>query len=515
MNSKPSYAELEAKLRTLESVIHAIQNGEVDAIVRGQELSMVRSKRSLDETQERLWDSEARYRAIVEDQTEMICRFLPNGNLSFVNQAFCNYFQKTHQELLSRPFHLLTSDGLSIFDNAFISDLSTSNPVVTLDHSILLHGELRWNQWTIHLIYDHQGNPKEYQAVGRDTTDTKQAEIALKQAKEMAEAANLAKSQFLANISHDLRTPLHAIIGYTQILKERFNDSKDKKILNTLYDSANHLLTLIDEILDFSKIEMHKMELMQNLFLFTPFLHTILNIAEIQAQAKGLKVIHQFSSELPNQVKGDEKKLRQVLLNLLTNAIRYTVTGHVALNVDEFRDKIRFQVIDSGIGIPEDKLEKIFEPFCQLPMQSQKNEGIGLGLAISRKLVRLMGSDLFVQSQLNEGSRFWFDLDMFEKTTQIIHDANTATYQKNIVETHDKNLVTKNNNLVLLDKHELGLLYEFAISGDVFALRSMIDHIKSSVNKPVDLLEKIEHLVNTYRLDEIQQLLESWSLKKT
>ncbi len=246
-----------------------------------------------------------------------------------------------------------------------------------------------------------------------------QTHLKLQQARKAAETANHAKSQFLANMSHELRTPLNAILGYTQIFKDdKSLMEKQGKQIDIIHRSGEHLLMIINDILDMSKIEAGKIELESVDFHLPDFLKTLVEMSQIKAQLKGISFIYEPMPDLPTGVQGDEKHLRQILLNLLNNAIKFTEQGQVIFKVQSLKMKeqttkyshIRFQVEDTGIGIPPEQLEKIFLPFHQVGEQRFQRQGTGLGLAISRQLVHLMKSELYVESTM--GSTFWFDLDL-------------------------------------------------------------------------------------------------------
>ena len=258
--------------------------------------------------------------------------------------------------------------------------------------------------------------------------ERKQTEIALQKAKITAEAANRAKTEFLANMSHEVRTPLNGILGYVQILKNDKTLSDDQQeMLNNIHLCGDHLLTLINDILDLSKIEARKMELLLSELNLPSFIKGIAHLFEMRSSQKGITFKYEELSRLPQGIKCDEKRLRQVLINLLSNAVKFTNKGVVTLKVSVIhsdRDrstelnhqvssvKIRFEVEDTGIGIPENKLEEIFLPFHQVDIQSQVIEGTGLGLAISQKLAKMMGSTINVKSVMGKGSSFWLDLNL-------------------------------------------------------------------------------------------------------
>ncbi|WP_392534260.1 response regulator [Nostoc sp. C117] len=250
--------------------------------------------------------------------------------------------------------------------------------------------------------------------------------------KELADTANRAKSEFLANMSHELRTPLNGILGYAQILqRDKTLTDKQQDGLRIIHQCGSHLLTLINDILDLSKIEAQRMELYKSDFHFPAFLQSVVEICRIRAEQKGISFIYQPTSELPIGIWADEKRLRQVLINLLGNAIKFTEKGGVRftinfvdqLLVNESNQKpihrIRFQIIDTGIGMSQEQVEKIFFPFEQVGEIKKQSEGTGLGLAISQKIVQLMDSTIQVKSEIGQGSTFWIDLDLQESVDWI------------------------------------------------------------------------------------------------
>ena len=238
-------------------------------------------------------------------------------------------------------------------------------------------------------------------------------------AKEQAESSNIAKSRFLANISHELRTPLNGILGYAQImiLKGGLN-SEQEEAISVIYQSGNHLLTLINDILDIAKIEAHTLVLNSSNFSLPVFLHDISKIISTRAAQKGITFSSAPLPELPLFIYGAETRLRQVLLNLLSNAIKFTDRGEVSFKIsilpssDNSEQKIalKFEISDTGIGISPENVKKLFQPFTQVSVDRYKTEGTGLGLSISQSLVKTMGGEIHILSEYGKGSTFWFSL---------------------------------------------------------------------------------------------------------
>ena len=277
------------------------------------------------------------------------------------------------------------------------------------------------------------------------SAELQKAKEQAEQAQSEAEMANHAKSAFLANMSHELRTPLNGILGYAQILQhDRTLTDKQKDGIAIIHQSGDHLLTLINDILDLSKIEAGKLELIKNDFFLPTFLQGIVDLFRLRAEEKDILFFyHEFMSGegFPKGVHGDEKRLRQILLNFLSNAMKFTLPrGKVTFTISHQSKpsldnsqlgQFLFQIQDTGIGIASTDLDKIFEPFQQVGEKNQQIEGTGLGLPISQKLVKMMGGEVKVKSELGKGSLFEFELLM--PTILSLESTESRLYSHTII----------------------------------------------------------------------------------
>ena len=347
-----------------------------------------------------------------------------------------------------------------------------------------------------HLVADRTRELSQSNAqLTQEIAERKRVEEALRQAKDAAEAANEAKSLFLANMSHELRTPLNGILGYAQILKMKKNLTEFQyKGLNVIEQSGKHLLNLINDILDLSRIEAQKLDLKPSAFAFLAFLHDIVEIIRVQTEKKGLTFQFECNSDVPEAVYADEKRLSQILLNLLGNAVKFTESGSITFRVKKIENyqlksenrtifTLQFEVEDTGIGIADDQLDEIFSAFKQVGKHVRTVEGTGLGLTISRQLVQLMGGTLEVSSAEGQGTRFWFDLCFPEVTEWVVPQITSEqhiTGFKYAGETVPKILVVddKMSNRALLVNllESLGFDVQEAVDGRDALQRSLAFH---------------------------------------
>jgi len=289
-------------------------------------------------------------------------------------------------------------------------------------------GEYKWIEYCGHAAdYAADGAPLRATGVSLDISARKSYETAMQAARASAEAASRAKGDFLANMSHEIRTPMNGILGMTELcLATDLNDTQ-REYLGMVHSSAKGLLTVINDILDFSKIEANKLMLERNPFSLHQVLRHAMAPMRLTAQTQGLSLVVEVAPGVPDGVMGDAGRLRQVLLNLVGNALKFTEQGTVTLRVSladpgasGAARTVRFRVRDTGIGIAPDRLATVFEAFSQADTSiTRRFGGTGLGLTISSRLVALMGGRLQVHSELGRGSEFWFDLKLDAAPTDL------------------------------------------------------------------------------------------------
>ena len=281
-----------------------------------------------------------------------------------------------------------------------------------------------------------------FTAFVRDITQRKLSENLMVKAKEEAESASKAKSEFLAVMSHEIRTPINAILGSITILRELEHNDLQARYLNLASEAGNSLQSLINDILDFSKIEAGKLELESVEFDPVQLVEDTAEIFSQRAFDKGIEIACCFDANLPHMIKSDQAKIRQILLNLLSNALKFTDEGGIFLKTQLMGEKLKFSIIDSGIGIAAGNLNKLFKQFSQADSSTQrKYGGTGLGLAISSRIAMLLGGEMGVESEEGLGSEFWFTIrpDFFS-----IKPSLRQNYRAKTAKVYDSNLITLN-----------------------------------------------------------------------
>jgi signal transduction histidine kinase len=358
---------------------------------------------------------------------------------------------------------------------------------------------------------------------------TQQRALELVAATEVAERANRAKSEFLANMSHELRTPLNGILGYAQILKQAGGlNELQRDGLNIIQQSGEHLLTLINDILDFSKIEAGRLEIYPTDFHLPRFLQSILSVTHMRAAQKKIAFVSEVAPSLPPGVQADEKRLRQVLLNLLGNAVKFTDQGRVIFRLwsDESPGKkkeaalFHFEVEDTGVGIEPQQIAQIFKPFEQVGSAQRRAEGAGLGLAISQRLVVAMGGQLQVRSEPGRGSLFWFDLKLPvvqmepEQTLKQgeSHLPMRWAYEENRIVPADGG---DEEAMPIPAAEEMKILADLAAMGNMIAIHEWTNHLERLDPNLQPFAHKLRQLAKNFEEDEIMALVEQYTTPHT
>mgnify|MGYP006276798437 CR=1 FL=1 len=363
-------------------------------------------------------------------------------------------------------------------------------------------GETLWFSFRANSYRDGAGRIERIIGTANDITSQKQLEERLRRAREESESLSRAKSSFLAHMSHELKTPLNGIIGYAQVLQRSIEESAEQRdAIDVISRSAGHLLRLIDDVLDASRLESGRLRLKETEFNLPVFLQDLSEIVRIQAREKGLRFSLIKETNLPVFVRGDEKRLRQVLLNLLNNAVRFTHAGSVSLSAGWYEGNIRFSVKDTGVGIPEDVTEQIFQPFYQVEGQNAPAEGSGLGLAITRQLLELMGQELHVESSVGVGTEAWF-LFPHSQTEDMWDLATTEEY---IAPLED---IESNDGMSTTDIEELVRL---ARIGDIGAMERVLERIAAGSRSVAPVVERALRYIREFRISELKELVLSLS----
>ncbi|MEH1822310.1 MAG: ATP-binding protein [Nostoc sp.] len=382
--------------------------------------------------QEALRQSEAQFRAIFERSSIGIGLIDMKAQIVDANVALCEILGYSREELYGKTFidYISTERGDLKLYKQLMSGIRTDLKRSSRDgfqaskhqeqlvqrHRIemerrCLHqnGNLVWTHISVSVIPGSNGEPEFFLAMIEDITKRKQTELKLRASQEAAEAANRAKSEFLATMSHELRTPLNTIMGLSQLLQQEIVGSlneKQNEYVNSIYSSGEHLLELINDILDLSKVEAGKEELFLSPLPVSDLCNYAIWTVRDRALEKGLQLTCKIDLEDDICI-ADERRIKQMLLNLLTNAIKFTPAGLVSLLVKKVPQGITFTISDTGIGIDSSQFQFLFEPFKQLDSRlNRQYEGTGLGLALTRKLARLHGGDVTVTSTLGKGSQF-------------------------------------------------------------------------------------------------------------
>jgi PAS domain S-box-containing protein len=362
---------------------------------------------------QRLRDQQFYTRSLIESNIDALMTTDPHGIITDVNKQMEALTGCTRDELIGAPFRDCFTDPARA--EAGIKRVLAEKSVTDYELTARARdGKQTVVSYNATTFYDRNRKLQGVFAAARDVTERKRVEVELQQAKAAAESASRTKSDFLASMSHEIRTPMNAIMGIADLLAQTPLTPEQDRYVQIFRRSGDNLLNLINDILDLSKVEASQLDLERTGFALDDHLAKVIEMIAVRAQEKGLTLACSIAPAISNKLVGDPTRLRQVLLNLLGNAIKFTQAGGVSLRVEPHQDSrvptaLRFTVSDTGIGIPHDKLSRVFDRFTQADSSTTRRfGGTGLGLNISKRLVELMGGSIWVESDVGKGSTFGF-----------------------------------------------------------------------------------------------------------
>ncbi len=382
-------------------------------------------------------ESKERFQRLVENTNDIIYKASPEGFFTYVNPIAEKIVGYTRAELVGKHFtDLIREDYKPKVFEFYEEHFKKRSEVSYLEFPVLTkEGNELWVGQNVQLL-ERNGYVLEFTAVVREITKRKVLEQELLKALEESSTSALAKERFLANMSHEIRTPMNAIIGMARLLSETNLNQDQKEYTDIIIKGASNLLVIINDVLDISKIESGKLELEYIRFSLYESVKNIIDSIKLRAQEKGVELKMQFDEQLDKYYWGDPVRLNQILMNLATNAIKFTDKGYVEVGVQSLSydqvqntERIRFSVRDTGIGIAEEKLSSIFDPFTQEDQSTtRKFGGTGLGLSISKELVELYSSEILVESEKGVGTVFSFDLTL--SRVEELNDKTKTQYDE-------------------------------------------------------------------------------------
>ena len=366
----------------------------------------------------RMAESEQRHRLLADRATDIIITYGVNGLVTYVSPSIERVSGHLPQEVVGRPvtdlIHPDDVPGLADSFREFVKSPPEWSQRGVTYRGLVKDGGCRWFEARTSIIRDDEGRVIEFQDLVRDVTETKRLEEALIEARDRAEAGARAKSEFLANMSHELRTPLTSVIGFSGLLQQSAAlPETERRYADRIGTASEALLGVINDILDYSKLEAGAVEMEARAFDPRALTQAAAAMVEGQCEVKGLALALTVAPDMPAALTGDEGRLRQVMLNFLANAAKFTATGCVTLEASWTGERLRIAVTDTGIGIAAEKIDTLFERFSQADNSTTRvYGGTGLGLSISRRLVEMMGGEIGADSRIGEGSTFWCEVPL-------------------------------------------------------------------------------------------------------
>ncbi|MDF2614992.1 MAG: domain S-box protein [Clostridia bacterium] len=429
------------------------------------------------------------------------------GIIEYINPAFTRITGFTEEDVLGKNPKIQASGEM---DKKFYKLLWETILKGELWRGTFINkkkdGGLYWEDAFISPVFDTENKITHFVAVKEDITDSIKSQQALLQAKQEAEKANQAKSIFIAHMSHEIRTPLNAILGFSQLLMDNTNISSDHKDkVKIIHKNGEHLLGMINEILEISKIEAGRVTLNISSFDIHALLEDIKNTFYLRIQEKGIRFEFIIESNLPRFLITDEVKLRQILINLVGNAVKFTYDGSVKIYAGIKNQNgsrlLYFSVKDTGVGIEEKDLRSIFNNFVQVGQKNQNEGGTGLGLAITRKFIEKLGGEITVVSTLGEGSDFSFYIPIKVSDFEALKMEDELTSNELSKNADEEVAATQLDHLPTAIKEQLK---EALLEGDIDEIEKIIDLMSSVNSQDVDIMR---HLSQTFQFDKLLKLL--------
>ena len=486
--------ELKKKLAQTEAILSALHQGELDAIVRESDIALIRNETLVRNTEYALEETRNNFKLLFDTLNDLLFIIDTCGKIIHFNPSVQENLGYSSDDLKAMNFVQLHAP----VDQTKIQQILSQNAHMSLIQNTLIkknndfiYAETSFSRglWSRQAVWF---------AIVRDITIRKQAEMEMKAARKAAEDANKAKTVFFAKMTHELRTPLNGILGYTQMLiNDKLLNSNHQKAVSIIQSSGEYLLALINDLLDFSKLEAQQMKINKKQFALRNMVQHVSELTVIQARQKNIAFSVYVPDIIPEQILGDEKRLQQILLNILGNAIKFTEKGSVRFELQMTEKSLRFQVKDTGCGIPDEKMELIFKPFHSGKNDTLQVEGTGLGLYISRVLVRMMGSDLHIESQIGQGTTVWFDLPG--------HFSSIQSQEAYALETRAEQSI---ESMIYPPDHLLKELMEYTLAGDISGITQWINKNLSTHTTFHSFFQTIKNMALKFKLSEIQAIVQ-------